>query len=620
MSEKEAALGLVDFNNYVNTEAQQEKLAQMEPEDLIDNMPGSDKFNVESFFDKEATEKSDELHDEEVSEEDSEDNSDVDSMDSWKPFQKKKNTSSKKKVDFLFDTDSDEDSSVDKKCSAYESPPKKQRIKKKRTNKHKIYKHNSSTSSSKKSSSSPKKSSSSSKKSLLSNKKKNPSPAYIRGSPAYYDRKLWERMNATSSEEEYLSSSEEEYLSFGDEYESDDDIQHENIPVENDETKHENVLKDEHKYEECEPVKKSDKKILDKFTSVTLQELMSKEGPPKDKKTKIQVQYMKCVAPLKQNEKYNFYNQKTKQSTTGTYIRMHLVRIHTNKEGHQLAWLIENKQNKNGLFHNDRNVLANGELTIGKYFAILNPKKVTGVLRNNVPIIETNESIMMLKKPIHLQTIPIIKSISANFMKAAVYNNVQLTMFTPAAVNLPCGNSGGLCDHQNWKDWKTGERGCGCFHMEKRAGTVKILHNMRLKKLSEDVDNLDLELLEWTSTQFTQNYLTDFLPDNLCIEHLASTHPNYDAIFNDQKKCIKYVNKHGGFTIIIIYCKGEMHDASLVGENDKKVSADKKQDSTKISKHVAYITPTNTLFGDFNSREYYGLQPKKFDVRCLSFE
>lgn len=245
---------------------------------------------------------------------------------------------------------------------------------------------------------------------------------------------MWEHINATSSEEEDLSSSKEENqlwdhtsaTSSDDEDGSKDDNQHENIQVENDETKHENILEDEDKYHECEPVKKNEKTNLDKFKSVTLQELMSKDGPPKDKKTKIQVQYIKCMAPLWQNEKYNFYNQKTKQSTVGTYIRMHLVRIHTKKEGHQLAWLIGNKENKNRLFHHDRNILQNRELTIGKYFAILNPKKVTVVLRNNVPIIETNESIIMLKKPVHLQTIPINKSVSANYMKAAVYNGVKL--------------------------------------------------------------------------------------------------------------------------------------------------------------------------------------------------
>ena len=226
-------------------------------------------------------------------------------------------------------------------------------------------------------------------------------------------------------------------------------------------------------------------------------------------------------------------------------------------------------------------------------------------------MLNSNTSAVVLKIPRTFGPIPMKGIIKADNTAAFVVNGTRLQVFTTTPIATSC--RGKLCDKQRVSDWNMiKSKGCGCYSMHANASSMALMHALRA---SNDRTDESFDMNEFSSTLFSNLYLTGPIPPSACCTVLDKAHHVQGIDLIDcMNNCINYINNHGGFTIIGWYKRGLIEDKSLItlnnGENEQVQSGD-------ISYHIVSIMPTERAFLERRSPLGIALAARKFNVNTM---
>lgn len=370
----------------------------------------------------------------------------------------------------------------------------------------------------------------------------------------------------------------------------------------------------------AEPHDTTLKTTIQKLNDVSLVSLRKEERKNDivERDEKIQLQLVKCVAPPK-NKATDTVHFKKKNSKKGSkpskqsteYERLFLCRVHSATEGHKLVWIMQTEEKNNKLFKLNYDLRDDGTFHVGCFFTLLNPSAIDSEMKNRVPLLYTNDYIVMCKSPSILPDIPIDNQLAENRSKAFISNYVSLKVGRLSVDSGPC--SGNLCAKTFPENWTSGKRGCGCFGMCNRQSSLVITFDLKLETGESSKAPLKLLINNFSNTNFLNLFLSGPLPVDTPESAFGLLSPLRSEFLECVRKIVEYVYF---FTITGYVTRGEMDDKTLVSEEDYKENV--KVGSGHLTYHVVDIRPTNNDYITKGTHLYNDLKKLQFDVDKLA--
>ena len=264
----------------------------------------------------------------------------------------------------------------------------------------------------------------------------------------------------------------------------------------------------------------------------------------------IDAQLLRIITPNKdQKASIYFRRQNQKNNSEVHFSRMYLCRVYSSDIDHNclMFYLMEANMCNNSLFDRNLEYRDNGVFTIGSYFRVLAPLAVESFMNGDIPMVKTQNPIIVMKHPDHVNAVMINTQITGNNTRAFVYNNVTLKINRTAALETTC--SGFLCDKQRCGDW-CGKQGCGCYHMTQYRSNLVMQHGIYFETEAAKVIHRD-----FSSTKFSLLYLKDHFPGAIRVSSLRGTDAYWD-IEEAVNNMVEYVNNNGGWTAVGWYKRG----------------------------------------------------------------
>jgi hypothetical protein len=320
---------------------------------------------------------------------------------------------------------------------------------------------------------------------------------------------------------------------------------------------------------------------------------------PKRFRTVLQLQIIRIVSGFSMDaatrpSSFTYYNKKNQQEKVGTYKRLHLCMV---VGTHELVYLIENGGCNEHLWSKSPQHRDSGVVTIGTVFALLNPLPIKSEFAN-IPMVETEGGVVLLKRPDVYKTILIQNNIAQNVTRAYVLNFMMIRLHCCAPLNTRC--SGLLCDKQRSYELRNSKKGCGCYSMLTRQSNIVVTASFDF-----EYNGQTITIDNFCSLQFMRLFLSADLPHSTQ-RNMLDANSKLDRIYDAMEDVFEYINNNGGFTIIGWYKLGDKVDASSNNDsNNREVTG-------KINYHVTNIFPTETDVNGCNNHERL-----KFDVNTL---
>jgi hypothetical protein len=266
------------------------------------------------------------------------------------------------------------------------------------------------------------------------------------------------------------------------------------------------------------------------------------------------------------------------------------------------------------------NFRDNGTITVGAIVRMLCPQPVTNFI-NDIPLLETFEPLIALKRPMSFFTIPVDNQISGNKALAFIHNRVKVGVLSMPIVESTC--SGLFCDKQRVHDWANQSKGCGCYSMLQQRSSLVIDHRLLLSFPSNKEDEMIIN--HFSSIKFSSLYMTYYLLPSIKISALSvsSSETKFFDLKAKMNECIQFINNNGSFTTVGWYKKGIINDKTLLQTNSNSGSSNNNVTETntidgEISHHVVEVVPTNRAFRDKSSALYTNLNEKKWETNKCS--
>ena len=136
---------------------------------------------------------------------------------------------------------------------------------------------------------------------------------------------------------------------------------------------------------------------------------------------------------------------------------------------------MESKNSNQCLFNKNVELRDNGVISIGTYFPIVTPLPIENKMRGDIPLIKTHYPLIVMKRPILKDSIPIRKEIGNHSSMAFVLVGMKIKINRSTPIKTTCG--GLLCDKQRCSDWN-GTRGCGCYHFCNDISNIAFEHSV----------------------------------------------------------------------------------------------------------------------------------------------
>ena len=132
-------------------------------------------------------------------------------------------------------------------------------------------------------------------------------------------------------------------------------------------------------------------------------------------------------------------NKKEEGSTMNNYFRLFLFRDVYSSKG-DVVYMVEAKCTNERLWLRNASLRDNGTITIGTYIAVINPRPITTRLINDIPMVETHGSCVIMKDP----TSPVLEvqvdiSVMNNMTRSFLLNSADLTVHSTKVVATSCG-------------------------------------------------------------------------------------------------------------------------------------------------------------------------------------
>ena len=307
-------------------------------------------------------------------------------------------------------------------------------------------------------------------------------------------------------------------------------------------------------------------------------------------------------------------------SSSMPYTMLLLCCLFSETEGNLLIYLMESPSlNKNtNLWLNNVELRDNGTITVGTVFRIVSPLPVTNYLRGDIPLIETQQPVIVLKQPSRYGEILPVDNLQGESSRAFIINRAELSCNAYSCEKTKCGGS--FCDRQRVNEWNTPVGSCGCYSQRSRGTNNLTLLYPFLKATHEGKTYTHRD---FSSHSFTMQLINRDFPIGVQANDLQLSDA-YWRLGDSIEEVLSFVNEKGGWTIAGWYSRGVINDRTLTGviENGNSNSnninnAEVQVDGAELTYHFCKIVPTDSTLNDGTSVDSILLNTKKFDVETI---
>ena len=172
---------------------------------------------------------------------------------------------------------------------------------------------------------------------------------------------------------------------------------------------------------------------------------------------------------------------------------------------------------------------------------------------------------------------PIQEGIGPGVTRNFVLRRAKVTVDSSAPVQTKC--AGLFCDKQNINEVLKIGRGCGCYSMKERIGSVVMVHGLSIVNDDEGI-KIDVE---FSSLMFDRMFMKCHMPNTMIKKDFDMTNA-YFSFVNAINDVMNSHNRNGGFTVIGWYTRGKIHDKSNTEEGFGV-------ENSEIVYHVVQIVP-----------------------------
>lgn len=359
--------------------------------------------------------------------------------------------------------------------------------------------------------------------------------------------------------------------------------------------------------------------ILTRLSAISLSELMDESVEEKNLDTNfIDVQVLRVIAPnsnMGTNSAFMYGNRNRNRNSQNQvhYSRLILLRVFSNTESDRLCYLMETRNTNTCLWDRNVELRDNGVVTMGTYIRVLAPKPIKSLMSGDIPMLETQFPVIVMRTPDQIQPVPVNFEIQGNNALSFVQNGAIVSVKRTAPEETTC--SGLFCDKQRIQEWM-GQRGCGCYHMTHRRSNIALDHSISILASSSTI-----KMENYSSTQFSKLYLTSNLPPSIKIRDLRMTE-EYFSLLDCIGNVIEFINNNGGFTVVGWYKRGIINDRALVGNNGNNNNSNMNNsnneevqvDNGEVNYHIIQMQPTDHELLNPHTALGSELQELKFDV------
>ena len=322
----------------------------------------------------------------------------------------------------------------------------------------------------------------------------------------------------------------------------------------------------------------------------------------------VDVQLLRLITPSSQQKAMTYgVRRRNNNNQDVIFSRLMLCRVHSKENysnGCKLIYLMESKNSNQCLFNKNVELRDNGVISIGTYFRIVTPLPIENKMRGDIPLIKTHYPLIVMKRPILKDSIPIRKEIGNHSSMAYVLVGMKIKINRSTPIKTTCG--GLLCDKQRCSDWN-GTRGCGCYHFRDDISNIAFEHSVFF-----EVGNDFIQHHDFASNKFSLFYLKQRLPSTVTVNALTMSQEYFD-IEDAIGKVVELVNDNGGWTVIGWYKRGVITDKSLLEVPPSNVVSSEVT-AGQINYHITQLLPSNKSFMDEGSNLNLQLNEKKYDT------
>jgi len=413
-----------------------------------------------------------------------------------------------------------------------------------------------------------------------------------------------------------------------------DNVDEENTCIDNtgqDNTGTDRFGLDETNYTQCLPEDSTSDKLFegDKalFKNITIQELRVTECLKSVHF--IDVQILRILVQPRgangSNYAYTYANNRGRnnnrsQTSQVNYTRLILVRIMNKTESDRIAYIMEAKGTNQELWHRCIELRDNGTVTIGTVLRLMSPRPVQNFMANNVPLLCSHYSALILKRPPIFLSVGIKQQVETNASFAFCENFTQVSI-SPVFQACRTSCSGLFCDRQRLADWTgNNERGCGCYSMQYRRSSIAFQHDIVIQNL-KSMPGREIKMDLFSSNKFTKLYLSDHISPSVTLHQLDLATEEFHKLMICIQDVVKFVNENGGFTVIGWYKRGTINDRTLVnstaGPSNFSANEQEQVDAGDVNYRIIELLPTNKKLFDASCLPGSALALLKYDVTRL---
>ena len=228
-----------------------------------------------------------------------------------------------------------------------------------------------------------------------------------------------------------------------------------------------------------EPLQESRRAMNRRYQIITVSELMGQNV--KCRKTVLYLILLRIVSTSTNNQSkmYAVKNLKKKnfiQQNTSAYSRLFLC-LDPNSSSGKTVYLVQGRGIGTNLWAKNASVRDDGTLTIGSVVAVHNPKPITKLLANDVPILEYNLSLILMKQRV-MKAIPIDTNVPENSAQGFIENGCKVEVKSVEVLESVC--NGHFCDRQRCVELQKIDKPCGCYFMRGLDSKLSIVHDIEV--------------------------------------------------------------------------------------------------------------------------------------------
>ena len=256
---------------------------------------------------------------------------------------------------------------------------------------------------------------------------------------------------------------------------------------------------------------------------------------------------------------------------------------------------MQSKSDNNHLWTYTHTKRDTGIISIGTIYRLVNIQMFEQEIRN-IPVLKSGSPAVVMIPPSTYVPVPLYQGIQADETKAFVFNKAKITVLNATPFSTVCG--GLFCDKQKCEDISNLGAKCGCYNMKSMRGNMTFGHNIKVK-----VPDLSFVHKNFSSAKFTKLYVNGDLSSAVKVDEFQGS----DAMIilsNRASETVKYINEHGGWTVIGWYRHGTITDRVLMGSLDSNTPNESATTSGNISYHIVRMFPTKPENAIHESRQF----------------